>query len=370
MKAARTGSLQAHSSKDIAQIRLDNHHLTCNKINTVKEVVGWMGAMQAQDFNIVRWAVGIRLPQLTEQMFIKSFNDAEIIRTHLLRPTWHLVSAEDISWMLELTAPQIKAKLKSRHEELALTAKLLLRCEKLIENELSTFDYLTRDEILTLLKKNNIDTKDNRASHILLYAELEGLICSGEIKDNNQSYSLLHKRVKSNKTLNREEALAKLAEKYFQSHSPATLQDFIWWSGLNVKDGRQAMESIKSTFVLEKVDDVMYYFNNDSGCTKQSPRVYLLPAYDEYIISYKDRSKILSVNQSNRAISSNGVFQPTVVMGGQVIGIWKRILRKDRTIVEVEMVQAYNKSIKHGIAKAANNYGKFLGKQVELTYNN
>lgn len=113
MKAARTGSLQAYSSKDIAQIRLDNHHLTCNKINTVKEVVGWMGAMQAQDFNMVRWAVGIRLPQLTEQMFIKSFNDAEIIRTHLLRPTWHLVSAEDISWMLELTAPQIKSELES-----------------------------------------------------------------------------------------------------------------------------------------------------------------------------------------------------------------------------------------------------------------
>ncbi len=156
---------------DIAKIRLISQQIAETKFKTVKDIVDWMGAMQAQDYAVAKWAIGVRLPNSTDQVIETAINNGEIIRTHLLRPTWHFVSADAIYWMLELTAPQIKASLKSRHKELELSETIFAKSNTIIEKALRGGKHLTREELMAELGKGKIATDDNRASHLLLRAE-------------------------------------------------------------------------------------------------------------------------------------------------------------------------------------------------------
>ena len=229
---------------DIAKIRLINQQIAGTKFKSIKDMVGWMGAMQAQDYAMAKWAVGVRLPNLTDQAVENAINNGEIIRTHLLRPTWHLVSADDIYWALELTAPRIMDSLKSRHTELGLSETILTKSNTIMEKALMGGKHLTREELMDELEKAKIPTDDNRLSHLLLWAELNGIVCSGAIKGGKQTHALLEERVSKTKSMTKEEALANLAKKYFTSHGPAALQDFAWWSGLSVGDAKSALEMV------------------------------------------------------------------------------------------------------------------------------
>ena len=324
---------------DIARLRLVNQQITESKFKTVKEIVGWMGAMQAQDFNMSKWAVGIRLPGVNEETINAAIDRGEIIRTHLLRPTWHLVSADDIYWMLKLTASQIKTFMKSRDKELGLTDAVFRKSNNIIEKALSGGNHLAREELVTELARAGIAVDDNRASHLLVRAEIDGILCSGRVKSNKQTYALLPERVKQVKTLEHDEALAELARRYFTSRGPATLQDFVWWSGLPVSESRKALAMIKPDFIDETIDNQIYWFANSfsvSGFDRDL--LYLLPAFDEFLISYKDRSASLPFEDQKKAVSSNGIFYPIIVLNGQVIGTWKRTIRKDKVMVEIKFL--------------------------------
>lgn len=366
----QSDSRNAMTLKDIANIRLTSQQIAGTKFKTAKDMVGWMGAMQAQDYAMAKWAVGIRLSNSTEQVIQAAIDKGEIIRTHLLRPTWHLVSADDIYWMLELTVPQIKAALKSRHKELELSETIFTKSNKLIEKELTGGKHLTREELISKLEKTKIVTDNNRASHLLLRAELDGIVCSGATKGKTQTYALLAERVPKTKTLTRVEALAKLAQKYFSSHCPATLQDFVWWSGLSVKDARNALEMVKSDFISETIGSETYWLTHSfSKLKKDKTSVYLLPAFDEFIISYKDRGASLALVNNKKAISDNGIFRPVVVINGQVTGLWKRTIKKSKMIVEIEFLEPHNKTSKKLIEKAAEEFGHFWDKKIEVHHN-
>ena len=198
---------------DIARIRVRNQQIEDSGYTGVKDLVQWMGAMQAQDFIMCKWALGIRLPGSTDALVEEAVNRGEILRTHLMRPTWHLVSSDDIRWLLDLTAPHIKRSLSTRHRDLEITDKILKKSNALLLKALSGNNHLTREEIIALYIKEGISVSDNRASHLLLYAELEGLICSGIIKKKNPTYALLSERVPATKVISREEALGRLAAK-------------------------------------------------------------------------------------------------------------------------------------------------------------
>ncbi|HXA00727.1 MAG TPA: winged helix DNA-binding domain-containing protein [Cytophagaceae bacterium] len=353
---------------DIANIRLINQQITAAKFKTPKEVAGWMGAMQAQDYTMAKWAVGVRLPNSTEQLVETAIDKGEVIRTHLLRPTWHLVSADDIYWMLELTGPKILASLKSRHKELELSETVFAKSNKLIEKALAGGNHLTREELVSKLEKAKIATDNNRIAHLMLRAELDGLVCSGSTKNKKQTFALLEERVPKIRTLSRDEALVKLARNYFSSHGPATLQDFVWWSGLSVSDAKHALEMIKSDFISEQIGLQTYWFSNSFRIPKNyKESVYLLPAFDEFIISYKDRSASLHADHSKKTVSDNGIFRPTIVINGQVKGLWKRIVKKDKVMVEASLFQP-DKIRKSLIEKAAVTFRHFLDKKVEITF--
>ena len=353
---------------DIVKTRLYNQQIACSSVSTAQELVGHMGALQAQDYQMVKWAIGVRLPASTKETIEQAISDGSIIRTHLLRPTWHLVAAKDLRWMLELTVPRINVAMRHRHNHLLLTQKLIAKSNNTIAAALAQNKYLRREELVAELEKAGFENKDNMASHLLLRAELDGLICSGPSRGKDYTYALLADRVPESKSLNKKEALARLARTYFNSHGPATLEDFVWWSGLTKTSARKAMKIIEPDFNTEEIDGKAYWFSDPIADTAGKDKVFLLPAYDEYIISYKNRNMIIPDNENRKkAILNNGIFRPTIVHNGRVIGIWKGSVKKDTLTVELDFFDPPPKKIKSRVEIAAGRFAAFLGKELEIT---
>lgn len=357
------------NSTEISSLRLHNQQITSSDFKTVRELVNWMGAMQAQDYNQAKWAIGARLPHVTEKQIEDAFNSGEIIRTHLMRPTWHFVSADDIYWLLELTAKQIKSTTKSRHRDLGLTENDLKKSKEVFIKSLEGDRSLTREELGDQLNRAGINTFEQRLPHILMDAEIDRIICSGGIQGKKQTYALLAERVPEKKTFTKDEALALLGKKYFTSHGPATLADFVWWSGLPITDARKALEMNKSNLISETFDANTYWFSDSVNLPTSSPdSVYLLPAFDEFLISYKDRSASIKADHHSKAISNNGIFRPIIVVNGQISGLWKRTVKKDTVVIELDHFRPHNKKEMRLIEQAAEAFGYFSGMKVELKF--
>jgi hypothetical protein len=350
---------------DISVLRFSNQHIAASKFKSVKDIASRMGAIQAQDFNMSRWAYGIRLSDSRVTDINNAIDSGEIIRSHLLRPTWHFVSSDDIYWILELTAPQINASAKSREKQLGLDDAVFRKSNSVLVKSLRGGNHLTRPEIITNLKKAGIDVDDNRASHLLLRAETEGIICSGKLSDSKQTYTLLEEWIPRTKTLNRDEALKELALRYFTSHGPATLHDFNWWSGLNVRDSRQALESVKSELCSEVIESNTYWFAGTSEKSKpRAGEIFLLPAYDEFIISYRDRTASLKLVNHKKAVSDNGIFYPVIIRDGQVTGTWKHKVKGDLVFFEAKIFENSDFEINENSLKAFDQFAKFINKKT------
>lgn len=356
------------TTTEIAQHRLANQQIITTDFQTVQEMVAWLGAMQAQDYAMAKYAIGVRLPNATDGSIEKAIDDAAIIRTHVMRPTWHFVSAEDIYWMLELTAPQIRALAASSGRLLGLDDNIFKRSNNVIAKALEGGKHLTREELMMELAKEGIETNSSIAVHIMFSAELEGIVCNGCRRGKQFTYALLEERVPKKKLFSREEALAALAKRYFTSHGPATVNDFSWWSGLSVTESRKGLEAVKSYLVNETVNGKTYYFTN-SIIKTNAETIHLLPAFDEFMVSYRDRSASLSIDFTKSAITGNGIFKPIIVLNGRVIGIWKRTLKKDKVMMEPFYFDAADTLTKDSLSAAAEKFGQFLGMKVEVTPN-
>jgi hypothetical protein len=354
---------------DIAKIRLVNQQIAAGKFVSPADLVGWMGAMQAQDYNMVKWAIGLRLPGSGLEKIEETIERGEIIRTHLLRPTWHFVAADDLRWLIELTAPQLKSASRSRHKELGLNGKVVSKSNKILREALEGGQHLTRKELNPLLEAAGFRNENNLFAHLLFLAELDGLICSGPSKANQHTYALLEERIPAETKINREAALEKLARTYFSSHGPATLEDFIWWSGLPVKDARNTLEMIRNDFISEEVGPQTYWFSENSSFFKnEKDTVQLLPAFDEFIISYKNRGASIAATEQRKAISNNGIFRPVIVVNGEVAGIWKRTAKPTKVVIETTFFKKPTKKIRKQTEEAAKQFALFLAKEPEIRY--
>jgi hypothetical protein len=366
---------KSHSSdlpmtlSDISHARLLNQQITGSTFGSARELVYHMGAMQAQDYPMAKWAIGVRLPGSTQELIEKAIDQGEIIRTHVLRPTWHLVAAEDVHGMLSLTAPHIKARMKSRLNELEITEKLISQSYVKIEKALAGKCHLTRDELTAELIKDGIAIDSTRSAHLMMRAELDGIICSGVSKGKKPTYALMAERVPMKKVLSQEESLAQLAQRYFSSHGPATLQDFAWWSGLSVGLAKQALELVKTEFLSETVGPHTYWLSNSFSFPKTWNRsTRLLPAFDEFIISYKDRSMSLAFHHHSKTVSSNGIFRPVIVENGQVTGLWSRTVKKDKVVIKTKLFGSSSPASRNQIEKAARALGEFLRLKTEVIF--
>jgi hypothetical protein len=351
------------SDATIPVLRSRNQHIAGPGFKTAREAAGWLGALQAQDYNMAKWALGIRVQDSTEVTINAEFDSGSIVRTHLLRPTWHIVAADDIYWILSLTAPRIKSSLKYRDRQLGLTDYIYRKCNKLFEKSLAGMNHKTRDELIGELVNAGIGVDNNRASHIFMRAELDGIICSGKQKDGRPTFAILDEWVPNKNTKSRDESLMELAKRFFSSHGPATPQDFSWWSGLTAVDTQLALELNRPGLASYTFENKTYWFADSGRNLKLTDKnVYLLPAYDEFLIGYRDRTASLSLVRNRKVISDNGVFYPTILSGGQISGMWKRSNKGNRIILTFSL---FKKGLSDIGMETISRYEMFYNKTIE-----
>ena len=353
---------------DIAHRRLVNQHLTAPRLTRPEAVVAWMGAVQAQDYAAAKWALGLRLVEATDDVVERAFNDGSIVRTHVLRPTWHFVAPVDIRWMLALTGPRVRALSAPYFRKLGLDENVLSRCNAAIERALRGGKQLTREQLRSALQEAGIQADEElRLPYILIHAELEALICSGPRQGKQFTYMLLEERVPKARAMERNESVRELTRRFFASHGPATPQDFAKWSGLTVADARLGIELAGDELCKESWEGRLFWFSaaesatQPEASTRPTPTAYLLPNYDEYTIGYKDHAAVFDTSKMAQLI-----FAHTVILDGQVAGTWKRTLRKREVVIELNTFTKLTKAQSRLIGAAAKRYGKFLGLEAMI----
>ena len=326
----------------------------------------WMPASMAVLAFVAFSAIGTRLPGTTDADIEAAIDRAEILRIHILRPTWHFVPAADIRWMLQLSGPHIQRTLATYYRQTGFDDALRLQCNRLIAKMLEG-KQLTRPEIMAELGKVGIPTQELLSAHIMYNAELEGIVCNGSRRGKEHTYALLNERVPPGKTLSKEEALGELARRYFSSHGPAALKDYVWWSGLPAAEARAGLEMTKSQFICEKVNGKEYWFAESAAAAVLPPgHLVFLPAFDEFLVAYTDRSASLDPALSKTAITGNGIFKPVIVAGGRVTGIWKRTVKNDRVLIEASYFNPAEALEKSLVETAARPFADFLGLKMEI----
>ncbi|MDR0754946.1 MAG: winged helix DNA-binding domain-containing protein [Prevotellaceae bacterium] len=344
----------------IHTIRAVSQQLVNPTFDEAKDLVSWMGAIQAQDYNMCKWAIGVRLKSCKISAVETALNKGDILRTHIMRPTWHLVAAEDIRWMLDLCGEKIKTARSASDKYLEISEKLYLQTNDKIAKMLEGNNHLTRLEIADNLNRFGIKTDALRMSHFMYRAEAEGIVCSGTDKGRQQSYALIDERVEPAKKINKDEALAKLATRYFKSHSPASLQDFNWWSGLSVADCKYAISLIDKDLIKEKKSKTVLFVHQSSG-TKSDFSEYacFLPPFDEYLISYKNRASVIDPQYQLHAFTKNGIFRPIIMYNGKIVGTWNKTLNKNKMEIKTQLFDENLKTDSDLLKKAENKYLSF-----------
>jgi hypothetical protein len=284
-----------------------------------------------------------------------------------MRGTLHFISAEDIRWMLELVAPRIIANNERRYKQLGLDEPTLARSNDVMVEALKGGKQLTRKELLSILRQKGISTEGHRASHMLQRASLDGLICQGVMQRNDPTYTLIDRAIPKGRIMERDEALAELAKRYFTSRGPATLPDYIWWSGLTVADSKAGLEAIESQLIKETINGQIYWRTSSRPAGQEtSPTVYLLPGFDEYLLSYKDRSASIDVERIKKLTPTNGMLNPTIVIGGWVVGTWNRAFRNREVAITAKPFTTLTSDERQEFKNAARRYGEYHGMSVVL----
>lgn len=253
------------------------------------------------------------------------------------------------------------------NRQLELDREVIKKSNNALRKALQGNQQRTRSELATVLGKAGVSVEGLRLGLLLMHAELDGVICSGARKGKQFTYALLEERASHAKTLAREAALVELTKRYFRSHGPATLKDYVWWSGLTVSDARKGMEAIRPGFEQETINDQVYLFLPPTSVNEASEAVYLLPNYDEYTVGYRDRSAIFDVSFiSKLSAFRESVLTQTILIEGEIAGTWKRTLKKNEVIVALAPFTVLEKEQNQGVITAAQDYGKFLGLPVTL----
>jgi len=331
------------NNSDVLHQRLQNQKLSSSEFNKPADVVRWLGAVQAQEFEGAKWALALRMRNATKAVIEKAYNEGKILRTHVMRPTWHFVAAEDIRWLLELTAPRVNIKAGPYYRKYELDAATFKRSNKALTNALRDGKHLTRAALKAVLNKAGVAVDDPiRLVHVLFRAELDGVICSGPIVGKQITYALLEERVPAAKPVERDEALAELSRRFFTSHGPATLHDFSWWSGLTVADAKRGLALVNSQQRATQ------------SAQKSKYSAHFLPAFDEYLVAYKDREQ--------------GLLGPAVIVDGRISGTWKRTIDKAAVTIFFSPLRALKNSDLLAITNAADRYGEFVGLPVQFVY--
>jgi len=346
----------------LARQRLHCQQIAAPSLTKPEDVVNWLGAVQAQDYLGSLWAIGLRMKQSTEGSIEKAVAARTIVRTWPMRGTLHFVTPEDVRWMLTLLTPRVIARSAGLYRQAGLDKATFAKSRKLFIKALEGGQQLNRNDMYEVLEQGKISTAEQRGLHIIGHLAQEGLLCLATRKGKQQTFVLLDEWIPSSKILARDEALGELTLRYFISHGPATLNDYAWWSGLAIVDAKAGLDIVKGQLDHEVVEGSTYWMGQNRPVGLTSSATYLLPAYDEYTVAYKDRSAVL--NPIHAELARNGIFNPVMIADGNVVGTWKRTINKENIVIEAKHFDAPASSRPY--QRAVESYARFMGMPVEL----
>ena len=350
--------------QDILRLRLYNQQISRNGFETPKEVVSWLGAVQAQDYSGAKYAIGLRLKNSKENQVEKAIADRAIIRTWPMRGTLHFIDADDVRWMLSLLTPRIISGMAGRNRQLELDDKVFGKSNELLVKAMEGGKQLMRSEVYEILENHGIATSGQRGIHIINYLAQHQVLCHGFHNEKQPTYALLDEWIPASKKLDKDEALAEIALRYFNSHGPATVNDFVWWTGLKLSDARKGLNAIAGRLLCEEVGGNTYWFSPELPDKTPAKTAILLPGFDEYMLGYTNRSLMVDKEFLPRIVpGNNGMFMPTIVIDGIAQGIWKRSFKKDKVMIELFPFEKLTRSQLEQINSAAKRYGKYVQKE-------
>lgn len=346
----------------VASLRFSNQLITGSTATSVGSVVARLTAIQAQDFRGALWSVGLRLPGSTVAQVEHAIADREIVRTWPMRGTLHFVAAPDVRWMLQLLGPRMIKSSAGRMRQLEIDDAMLSRSRKLITKAMRDGRQLTRPEIYALLARARISPEKQRGIHIISRLAHEGLLCFAPDKGKQAAFALLDEWIPESRTLDGDEALAELGVRYFRGHGPATDRDLAWWAGLSLGGARKAALLAASSLAEEIVDGVTHHVAREAVSATSSPRtVHLLPGFDELLLGYSDRRAVLDpVHAQTILPGKNGMFLPTIVAGGRVVGTWRSRADRGKIIVDALPFARLSARDDRAMAATAKRYERFL----------
>jgi hypothetical protein len=346
----------------IARQRLAQQRLTHNPCATPEEVVGWLGAVQAQDYAGAKWALGLRMHDATDDVIEQAFTDGSILRTHVMRPTWHFVTPSDIRWLLELTAPRVNAVNAYTYRQLELDDALFARGNTAIAKALQDSQPRTRAELGAALAAAGIDAAGPRLGHLMMRAELDGIICSGPQRGKQFTYALLEQRAPQSRRLPRDEALVELIWRYYTGHGPATAQDFVWWSGLTMADAKMGLALGAERLAHAVIDSQTYWFPASTPSPPPATEdAFLLPTYDEFVVGFAGFDK---ARRGGREAGAQVAFEAPLVIDGLVVGSWRRTIKQGTVVIDVAPFAPLTAAEREAVSAAARRYGAFWGMPV------
>jgi hypothetical protein len=350
----------------IAEPRLRRQLLTTAARRRPEDVVSWLGAVQAQEYEPAKWGLALRMQDgASAQDVERAIDEGRILRTHVMRPTWHFVAAGDIRWLLALTAPRVQRRMAPYNSHLGLDAKTLVRALRAIERALRDGVVLIRAELGERLRRAGLPMTSMHLAHVLMHAELERVVCSGPRRGKQFTYALLEERVPNVPRLPADEALATVARRFFRSHGPATIRDFVWWSGLSTSDAKRAVAMIRARG--EEVDGRRYWTcDREPRGTARDQLAHLLPIFDEYLVAYRDRAAVPHAHSTNTSGTRWTTYAHTVVIAGQVAGTWRPVRRPDGIALEMKPLRRLTRAEREALARAARRYEQFVAEPVKL----
>lgn len=355
-------------SETIVTHRLFNQKIVESTFTTAQQVVHWLGGVQAQDDNWARWSIGLRLPGATDTAVTQSTTDFTLIRTWAFRGTLHFVDAADVGWLTALLAPTLIAGNARRYWQLELDDSDFRQCQRILERALGEERPLTRSQITAALEAAGLSAAGQRAPYLLQRAALDGLICLDQPQGRESTYTLLAEQISPGRELTGEEALAELARRYFASHGPATVADFIWWSGLPAADARRGIAAIQSSLATIQDEGEDYWLVEPEAAPPDiaSPTAHCLPPFDEYLLGYKERSAVLAPEHVKKVNAGGGMPKPAIILDGKVIGVWKRTKKKQAIQVSRELFRELSEGEETAVAQAINRFAQFYEMPVEM----
>lgn len=340
--------------------RLAEQRLAGEPFGAVGEAVAWFGAVQAQEFAEAKWSLGERIAGCTDAAVEAAFARGDIIRTHVLRPTWHFIARDDVRWLLRLSRQRVHALNRYHYREWELDGGVLAKAHAVLARSLAGGEALTRTEVVQCLAAGGIAASGVRLALLLMHVELEEVICSGPRRGKQQTYALLDDRVPtgSDDDMPRERALDELVLRYFRSHGPATIKDFSAWSSLTGADTKAALARVGDDLVCveDEAGKAWYAAAVPHPSSARAAGAYLIPTYDETLVAYQDLRVVLP-HESPAATS----LMRCIVIDGRTHGSWKRSLTARSVVVEALLPGVLGAGEAIALDEVVSRFGRFLG---------